>query len=260
MKQLERLRRAFAFFKGFLRGPPLFPVERPRSSAEDVCRAHRPEVGDDPRQRRVRCLNPVDVDDRTQKPGIGEQSRKSGRLDPRVDVRSGSACNRIGGPHCCAKPWERVASAKRSHEQSFRSQRVPNELKRDRQVVERIERSDGEDQIASLSIRMPCIFDDRGSARPLCEQHSRIAHVDGPAEPAQSSRPRGIRAADQQCATERSVHQAQPVETILERSLQQKQLRADASRTVASHRTQVHVEQVRHAALVRCACAGDKNQ
>ena len=132
--------------------------------------------------------------------------------------------------------------------------RVADQAQRERQVVDGVERADREHEVVSCRLG-GCQSSSTIGSPPAASANS------GPGSRTSTSsrdsrkraRPAGIGAADQQRALEPALDQRDPLEAVVERALEQEQLGPGARRPVAAQRAQLHVEQVGHAALVRCA-------
>ena len=92
-------------------------ADEARPPAEDIGRAHRAKVTDKPLQRGIRDRHPVDIDDRVDEPGVGEERRDRGGFDAGMDMRNRSARDRVGGSHGRPQLRQRIAARKGSDQQ-----------------------------------------------------------------------------------------------------------------------------------------------
>ncbi len=120
-----------------------------------------------------------------------------------------------------------------------------------REIVDRIQRSDGEDEIVGGALGRPLVFDEDLTPRRLHEQRSRIAHVNLIRNFLQARRPSAIRATDEQRSPEPPAPERNPLDTVFERAFEQEQLRANPRCPIAPFGPQFHIEQECH----RGACA-----
>ncbi len=77
--------------EGQSRGVALESRERRPSPGQDIRRAHCPQVADQLAERRIGDIDPIDVHDRTDEPGGGEERRQSGGFDARMSMRHSRA-------------------------------------------------------------------------------------------------------------------------------------------------------------------------
>ena len=97
-----------------------------------------------------------------------------------------------------------------------------------------------------LRFGLPGIFHKMQSASSFGKQRTRIGDVDLRRELTQTRAPFGIRATDEQRAVKPPNHRGKPIETIVEGAFEEEQLGTQSLSPISPHRTQLHVEQLRH--------------
>jgi ComF family protein len=135
---------------------------------------------------------------------------------------------------------------------------VANEPKGEGQVVDGIERAQGQNQVVASFLWHPCVLDKRFGVSTRSEERPGIEHRDQVGQGPEPPWPFRIWAADQQRPPEAAVEELDPLEAIVERPLIQEQFHTGSRRAVAAQRAEVHVEQLGHCGA--CALAFPKRQ
>ena len=221
--------------------------QRPtRSCREDIGRPHRPEVAHEVGETPVTDIDPVEIDDRHDEAGIGQELGQRRRLDTRMNVRARPTHALVSCSHCGPKRRERVAPGERSNCERVGLQCKPRGEQRSRQIAG--------------SVQDPYAHAQLVGARLDLHQLLGLDHVDVRSLLAQAVAPPRIGAADQQRSRKRPLDERQPLHHVLKGALVQEQFRAATKRALSAQRTGFLVEQVsRHRALVRRQASGDKD-
>lgn len=235
-----------------------------RPVGKHVRRAHRPQIVHQRRQRAIAQRHPVDIDDGHDEPGRGQQRRQRRRFDARMGALRDAATRTVGLDQRCAQHGQAVAASHCADQRRVGGHRAADEVKRQMEVVDRVERTHRDDQIeASLAVIVGVFL--RGQpARGGGEQRTRIDHLDRAGKAGEADRPVRARCADQQRAGERTAKVAEPIEAFVESTGEQHQLGAEAGSAITAAAAEAAVEQVwlhgvgRHGGA--CAAARLKQQ
>ena len=164
----------------------------------------------------------------------------------------------VGRPHGHTQLWQCVTPRHRSDDKAAVGHSVPDQAKGDRQVVDRVQRPDRQYEIEGALGRFPCILGNLFPLRPGSKEGARFANFNLTGEAGETFRPARVRTTDQKRTVECPLHGGDPFQAVLERSLQEKELRADLCRAVATKGAHFHVEKLRHAKA--CARASGTRQ
>ena len=216
---------------------------RRRAFGEHVRRPHRAQVGDQSSEAGVAQEDSIDVDHGHDEPRRGEQAGERGRLDPGVGARRGRPGQAIGGEHRAAQGGKAVAPGERADEGAVGTQGAAHRGQRREELVDGIERADGDDEVVAGGAVIVAVLVGAGPARRFGEARAGVEGVDGPGDGGEALHPAGIGDADQQGMVEAPLDVAEAVEAFGERTLVQEQLRAMRG-AVAAQGAQAAVEQV----------------
>lgn len=174
-------------------------------------------------------------------------------------VGHGDAFGLVGGPHRGPQPGEAIASRERAEKEAAGSERMADPEENAGQIVDGVERPDGETQILPPGHGLPSVLHDLDAAGRVRERLARIDGRDLVGKLAQALRPGAVRTPDQKRGSKPALDEGQPVEAIVKRALEQKQLRSAPERPVAAQSPKLQVEQLDwHRALVRWRLSRDK--
>jgi len=205
-------------------------TDEPWASAKDVSGAHPADVADQSLQRRIRHSDAVDINDRVDEAGDVEKRCKRGRLDPRMDVRSGGASDGVSRSHGGSKLRQGVAAGHRANEQTVCAHCMADQLQRQRQIVDRVERADRKREIERV-VEWP----------PIVLVQVRIDNIDPFRKCVQALQSFGIPIADQQCALEPPPEVLNPFHYVVKSTPVQERNGLSVG-AVAAKRAQLHVE------------------
>lgn len=173
-------------------------------------------------------------------------------------MRRSGAGHGVSRTHGVPQLLQRIAAGQSAEKQTAILHRMANQAKRQRKIVDRIQRPYGKNEVVAVFRRVPCIFNESLAASALGIQRPRIANVDIQREGSQPLAPAGIGRSDQQGSRKGPLHQPEPLQAVVERALIEKQFRANPRRPVPATRSCIHVEQVRHCGA--CALPSTKRQ
>jgi ComF family protein len=161
-----------------------------------------------------------------------------------VDARDDPSLRPTSSDEAGAERGQAVAARHGADQRCIRPKRSAHQLKRERQVVDGVECPNGDAKIIALLAEIIAVLFDHHPARPFREHRTWVPHDHFFGQRAETSRPFGRRAADQQRLAERTRDIAQAIEALIERAIEQEQVGADPGGAVAAKRAQVAVEQV----------------
>ena len=143
----------------------------------------------------------------------------------------------------------------------MRPKRKPHPHQCARQIIDRVERSEGDAQVVMIERAVPLILDHPRTAGRARELGPRVENVELETAKAQPVRVRGAGAAHQKRSAEIAPEQGKALFDILEGAVEQEQLGAMAKRPVPAHRAQIVVEDRGHPGRLcdaaACATSGD---
>lgn len=215
-----------------------------RAADEDIGRGHRPKIGDERVETAVGEPHSVNIGDRHDQAGGGEQMAKAARLDPRMDVGCGAEAARlVGCQHRRAQHGQRIVPGHRADQQAVRAEQETQPGKHQRQLVDGVERADGQAQVKAPRRTVEPVFILGNAAGRCGEQWSGIDHRHAIRNRLERLFPARHRAAEQQGGVEPAGDVAKPFEAVVECPLQQEGSDSLARRSVAPQAPQVGIEQ-----------------
>ena len=222
---------------------PVAPAWR-GALGEHVRGAHAAQIANECRQVGIAQRHAVDVDHWHDEAGGGQQSGERGWSDPRVGARGGGASQAVGGKHRAAQGRETVAPGERADEGAVGAQGAADRGQRRAEVVDGVERANGDHQVEARAAVIVTVFLGAGAARRAGEQAAGIEAFDDVGNGFEARCPAGIGNADQQGASEAALDVAEAIEAFGEGALVEEEFRATAPGTVADENAASAIEQV----------------
>lgn len=164
--------------KEFASSPRLRLGHRRCALGQHSCRPHRPEVADQRIEVLIAEPDTVNVDHRHVEACSNQQLGKAGGFDPGMGAGDDAALTTACLNQTCSQRGQAVAASDGADQRRIGAQRTADQSKREREVVDGVERPDCDAKIIFFAAIVEPVFLHLCPAGEAREEQTGISHVD----------------------------------------------------------------------------------